>query len=83
MLLQRKKGTSESQEDYARVLGCLIYVMNYTRPDIACAVSKLSRFNSNPNHTHWMAMRRVLGYLKHTQDYGLHYKNLSSCSGRV
>ncbi|KAF3685056.1 hypothetical protein FXO37_01003 [Capsicum annuum] len=41
--------------------------------DIACAISKLSRYISNPNKTHWMAMKRVLGYLKYTQDYALHY----------
>ena len=74
LALAKNKGPSESQVDYARVLGCLMYIMNCTRPDIACVVSKLSRFTSNPNYTHWMAMRRVLGYLKHTQDYALHYK---------
>ena len=47
--------------------------MNCTRPDIACTISKLSRYMSNPNKTHWMAMKRVLGYLKYTQDYALHY----------
>ena len=28
---------------------------------------------SNPNKTHWMTIKRVLGYLKYTQDYALHY----------
>ena len=50
-----------------------MYVMNYTRLDIACAVSKLSRFTVSPNENHWKAMKRLLGYLKHTQDYALHY----------
>ena len=50
-----------------------MYVMNCTRPDIACAVSKLSRFTVSPNENHWKAMKRLLGYLKHTQDYALHY----------
>ncbi|MCF8704107.1 hypothetical protein L3055_11275, partial [Corynebacterium sp. MC-02] len=71
--LQKNEGESDSQLDYARVLGSLMYIMNCTRPDIACAISKLSRFTSNPNQTHWMAMKRVLGYLKHTQNYVLHY----------
>ena len=66
LALAKNKGESESQVDYAKVLGCLMYIMNCTRPDIACAISKLSRYTSNPNKTHWMAMRRVLGYLKHT-----------------
>ena len=75
LALAKNKGESESQVDYAKVLGCLMYIMNCTRPDIACAISKLSRYTSNPNKTHWMAMRRVLGYLKHTQNFDLHYKN--------
>ena len=75
LALAKNKGESESQVDYAKVLGCLMYIMNCTRPDIACAISKLSRYTSNLNKTHWMAMRRVLGYLKHTQNFALHYKN--------
>ena len=75
LALAKNKGESESQVNYAKVLGCLMYIMNCTRPDIVCAISKLSRYMSNPNKTHWMAMRRVLGYLKHTQNFALHYKN--------
>ena len=63
----------DSQLEYARVLGSLMYIMNCTRPDIACAISKLSQYTSNPNQTHWMNMKRVLGYLKWTQHYALHY----------
>ncbi|XP_070018941.1 secreted RxLR effector protein 161-like [Nicotiana sylvestris] len=67
--LVKNKGQSKSQLEYARVLGSLMYIMNCTRPDIACAISKLSRYTSNPNQAHWIAMKRVLGYLKYTQDY--------------
>ncbi|KAF3625148.1 putative metalloendoproteinase 1-like [Capsicum annuum] len=71
--LRKNEGESDSQLEYARVLGCLIYIMNCTRSDIAYAISKLSRYTSNPNKTHWMALKRVLGYLKYTEDYVLHY----------
>ncbi|PHT55812.1 hypothetical protein CQW23_04298 [Capsicum baccatum] len=71
--LRKNEGESDSQLEYARVLGCLMYIMNCIRPDIAYTISKLSRYTSNPNKTHWMAMKRVLGYLKYTQDYALHY----------
>ncbi|RVW84500.1 Retrovirus-related Pol polyprotein from transposon TNT 1-94 [Vitis vinifera] len=50
-----------------------MYVMNCTRPDIAYSVSKLSRFTSNPGENHWKSIIRVLGYLKYTQNYGLHF----------
>ena len=47
--------------------------MGRDRPDIACAISKLSRYTSNPNQSHWLAMKKVLGYLDDTQNYALHY----------
>ena len=71
--LRKNEGESDSQLEYARVLVCLMYIMNCTRPDIACAISKLSRYTSNPNKTHWMTLKRVLGYLKYTQNYALYY----------
>ncbi|XP_070026091.1 secreted RxLR effector protein 161-like [Nicotiana sylvestris] len=74
-ILVKNKCESKSQLEYARVLGSLMYIMNCTRPDIACAISKLSRCTRNPNHAHWIAMKRVLRYLKYTQDYALNYNN--------
>ncbi|KAL6327752.1 hypothetical protein AAG906_024722 [Vitis piasezkii] len=44
-----------------------------SRPDIAYAVSKLSRYTSNPGAKHWQGIIRVLKYLRFTRDYGLHY----------
>ncbi|GJV15418.1 hypothetical protein Tco_1360741, partial [Tanacetum coccineum] len=37
-----------SQLEYSRVIGCLMYAMTCTRPDIASAMGKLSRYTSNP-----------------------------------
>lgn len=63
--LSKNKGNSASQQDYSRAIGCLTYITNCTRPDIAYAVSKLSRYTSNPTSNptdeHWMAMRGVHG----------------------
>ena len=36
--LQNNEGERESQLEYIRVLGCLMYIMNYTQPDIACTI---------------------------------------------
>ena len=63
---QMSEGESDSQLDCARVLGSMMYIKKCTQSDIVCVISKLSRFTSNLNQTHWMAMKRVLGYLKHT-----------------
>ncbi|GJR98890.1 hypothetical protein Tco_0271064 [Tanacetum coccineum] len=47
------------QLEYSRAIGCLMYVMISTRPDIAYVVGKLSRYTSNPSTHHWHAIMRV------------------------
>ena len=64
---------SISQLKYARVIGCLIYVMTCTRPDIAFAIRKLSRYTNNPSQAHRQAVYIILKYLKHKMDYGIYY----------
>ena len=71
--MSKNRGESVSQLEYSRVIGSLMYLMSCTRPDIAYAVSKLSRYTSNPNGDHWKGIVRVLRYLRYTRDYGLHY----------
>ncbi|GKD83527.1 zinc finger, CCHC-type containing protein, partial [Tanacetum coccineum] len=46
-----KSNTSKpvDQLEYLRAIGCLMYAMTSTRPDIAYAVGRLSRFTSNPS----------------------------------
>src|SRR5438105_1305660 len=50
-----------------------MYLASATRPDIAFAVSKLSRFTSNPGDDQWRVLERVMRYLLGTMNYGLHY----------
>ena len=70
-----KEEILEMQEKpYRELIGALIYLSNTTRPDIAFAVSTLSRFCSNPGKAHWIAAKRVLKYLKNTMDFKLIYR---------
>ncbi|GKE94552.1 zinc finger, CCHC-type containing protein [Tanacetum coccineum] len=71
--LMPNNGQVVSQLEYSRVIGCLIYAMTCTRHDIAFAVSKLSRYTSNPSTHHWQEIQMVLKYLKKTIDYSLIY----------
>ncbi|GJX56010.1 zinc finger, CCHC-type containing protein [Tanacetum coccineum] len=73
-----KKETPVSQLEYSRAIGCLMYAMISTRPDIAFAVGKLSRYTSNPSALHWQALGRVFQNLKGTMDYGLTYSGYPS-----
>ncbi|KAL5788667.1 hypothetical protein ACOSP7_005616 [Xanthoceras sorbifolium] len=58
--LSKNKGESISQLEYSRVIGSLMYLMSCTRPDIAYAVSKLSRYTSNPGADHWKSIVRPM-----------------------
>ncbi|KAL0387826.1 UNVERIFIED_CONTAM: Retrovirus-related Pol polyprotein from transposon TNT 1-94, partial [Sesamum radiatum] len=49
------------------------YLANGTRPDISFSVSKLARYTSCPDKTHWGALDRVLRYLKGTVSLAIHY----------
>ena len=69
----KNKGESVAQVEYSRVIGSLMYLMSCTRPDIAYAVNKLSRYMSNPGAMHWQRIMKVFKYLRFTRDYGLHY----------
>ncbi|KAJ0754654.1 putative RNA-directed DNA polymerase [Helianthus annuus] len=71
--LRMNRGESVSQLEYSRIIGSLMYLMTCTRPDLAYAVSRLSRYTSNPSEDHWKAITRVLRYIRYTRDYGLHY----------
>nr|GEY10392.1 zinc finger, CCHC-type [Tanacetum cinerariifolium] len=71
--LKPNTGKHVDQLEYSRAIGCLMYDMTSTRPDIAYAVGRLSRFTSNPSRHHWHAITRVFKYLKGTMNYGLSY----------
>ena len=73
--LKKNNGIGISQSEYAKIIGSVMYLMNYTRPDIAYAVSRLSRYTHNPSNDHWNALLRLLKYLKGTMDWSLHFSN--------
>ena len=50
-----------------------MHLMNFSRPDIAYAVSRLSRYTHNLNNNHWNALARLMKYLRVTMNYGILY----------
>lgn len=50
-----------------------MYLASATRAYISFAVSKLSRFISNPGDDNWHALERVLRYLRGNMSYVIHY----------
>lgn len=56
---------------YRETIGRLINLAVTSRPDIAQAVTVLSRYIHNPGKQHWYAAQRVIRYLKATSNLEL------------
>ncbi|CAI7828026.1 unnamed protein product [Closterium sp. NIES-54] len=58
---------------YLELVGCLMYLMTCTRPDLAYPLSILTRYVAPRRHQpeHWEAAKRVLRYLCSTSGMGL------------
>ena len=59
---------------FREAVGALMHLTTSTRPDIAYAVSYVSRFMENPQVEHWMAVKRIFRYLQGTKTHGICYK---------
>ena len=58
---------------YQQIIGMLIYAAIGTRPDIAFAATRLSRFTNNPTEEHIKYTKYVLKYLKGTKELKIKY----------
>ncbi|CAI7896527.1 unnamed protein product [Closterium sp. NIES-54] len=63
----------EPSGPYPELLGCLMYLMTCTRPDLVYPLSLLVRYVAPGRHqkVHWDAAKRVLRYLCSTSGMGL------------
>ena len=57
--------------NYRSAIGMLNYLAATTRPDCLFAVHQCARFSVNPKLSHERAVKRIVRYLKGTQDKGL------------
>lgn len=60
---------------YRQAIGCLMYLMVCTRPDIAFAVGRMSQYCENPQKSHWTAVKRIFRYVNGTRSLGLKYSS--------
>ncbi|CAI7845056.1 unnamed protein product, partial [Closterium sp. NIES-54] len=63
----------EPSGPYPELVGCLMYLMTCTRPDLAYPLSLLARYVAPGRHrkVHWDVAKRVLRYLCSTSGMGL------------
>ena len=69
--------------EYQSKVGKIMYAMLGTRPDLAYAVSTLSKFNSCPIPAHHSAMGPVLRYLQTMKNLGILYKGEPNSSSAI
>jgi len=59
-----KEVTDMAEVPYASAVGCLMYALVCTRPDLAHAVSQVSKYMSKPGRQHWEAIKWIFKYLR-------------------
>ena len=62
--LMKNRGDPVGQAEYAQIIGSLMHLMNFFKPDIAYAVC-------SPKNNHWSALARLMKYLRGTMNYGI------------
>jgi hypothetical protein len=72
-----ENGNMVDQKLYRSIIGSLLYV-TASRPDVMFSVCMCARYQSSPRESHLKACKRILRYLKSTQDVGLWYPKESS-----
>lgn len=74
-MFQNDSRVDENIEKLCRqIIGCLMYAVSGTRPDLCFSVSLLSRYQKCANDMLLSALKRVLRYIKYTLEYKLVYK---------
>ncbi len=65
--------TSMSNIPYRELIGSLTHVSHTTRSDIAQALGQVSQYAQKPRKEHWKAAKRILAYLKKSQNVGIQF----------
>ena len=65
-------GNMVNQKMYWSMIRSILY-LTILRPDVIFSVCICARFQASPRESHLKATKRILRYLKHTQNVGLWY----------
>lgn len=80
-VLHNFNDSEQASYPYRQLVGSLLYLAMATRPDIAFAISNVSRYLERPTTVHITAAKRILKYIKGTIDHGILYKN--ECDNKI
>ena len=70
----RKHDETMANVPFRNDVGCLIYLMVDTHPDLAAEVGVLSQFSADPCPAYWQALMRIFRYIQGTKTYGIEYQ---------
>ena len=74
------KDRNNNSFHYRLVIGSLLYLAGFTRPDISIVVHSVAKFSNIPKAYYNTAVKRISKYLLGTKDKGLIYKlNIDKC----
>jgi hypothetical protein len=59
--------------EYHSIVGALQYV-TLTGPDIAFVINQVCQYMHEPRTSHWIAVKRILRFLKETITHGLYFR---------
>lgn len=68
------KDSNLTKKPFRELVGCLMYLMLGSRPDICYTVNFFSRFQDKGTDEAWDCLKRVLRYLKSTTHLGLEFQ---------
>jgi hypothetical protein len=68
-----EKKSFKSKTLYMQACGSLSHLQNCTRPDITFAVGMICRKMQDPTEHDWMAVKRILRYVKGTATFGIKF----------
>jgi hypothetical protein len=69
------QASPEDINKYQQEIGCIMYLMTKTRPDLALPTGLLARFMSNPSLEHQKWLKRLWLYIDYTKDLGLNFQS--------
>ena len=71
--LEKWAGTPKDLDEYRSITGLAMFFGTKMGPKTSNAIRNISRHMSCPNESHWNAIKRLIGYLKHSKFNGLRF----------
>ena len=65
---------ASKRSKYRSGVGMLLYLIKYSRPDIANSVRELSKVNDKATESYWKSLIRIMKYVVETKNRFLYHK---------